>query len=1624
MKKNRFNRNSGQSLIEYALILFLVAIAFGIALAATAPAISNVFSNTVYNLLGQAPDENREVVGPMDFWLTVTWVAANPLEERPLPTRTQAPPSPIPTAGPSPTPSPTVPTNTPFPSNTPAPSPTSLDYVHVAPFHDSADEPDWYRMGAPIFMGYNDWQAEFYTGKDLDYNGVSPSAVMSVGEHFGPAAEMKLDFPNSEYNWWKNSGSYVMANWPSSSSDENYSIRFTRQVYLDLSEPTPITFFISADDGVRLWLLSPGQSADNCSATGTVSGGPSSGSNRFYGDDSSYPTDCLLIDDWQNQGMNSTGAVTRTVTAGAYTIQVDFYQGGGGSGLFFSATGSANPDDRVINMSDSATSFGDFTVTTNRSQCNWGQQTGNNVNTYDYMWEEYVGGNPIDQTMCYLELRGSVLIPDASDVANPAIPDPKFIFWDVWDFSESDKRAWLEIAEYVPVGATPTALDRASVIWYRVPLHAGNTRNYNWTRHEIDLANFQAFNSDWTPMAAPVDFRGKRVIFRFAIAQGDYGTRRWYIDDIEIRGNTPAENMVIGLDQTFTLNEADAADMFITTGQWELTANNVMPDRDNPDTNPSSCCSWELNPGSNYNDFSQSPWNPRPNLSTPMNSDDWRVHYVQIAPLIDTTLSTVDEEGDNGAPLLSFWHGYDIKRYAGIQIEYRPEGDTQWYVVPGVDPNNPYGRIIDPRHNDNSSYNDKTALSFYEVPLSEIKTPGGVPITRYHLRFAMYVHNRADTERGWWIDDIKLERAGIPRYLDYPFYDGAEAGMSNWLAGGEWWRTNRISREGQHAFTDSPGEGVDYQRNTGDALSGNNLRLRYPIDLNNDTPANLALNDRNASGGNTQSTPALNPVLTFWHIRDLNSNDNFHVEWRLANEGDDQWKPLWSYIYRMETDPGSSNSEFSTNLAWEYVEIDLTPITSTFPRPGDPGYDPSQYERDDILLRFRLYSDGYNTADGVYIDQIRLEDRNETVFKLWRAADNPTIDGNNYGNGDSDRFTSDLEESDWTDNWRVGGDWQRITFESYNGLHAFHESAEPVVPGVFSAEVAPYVHEDDDGDSNDTNIKTRHDTFNVLELVPIFDLRAADSKERQTLYFWSRFRTGDNDELMVQISYELSRPSDYAPQSNLNSHMTARCDNIGVLQCYEQLYGWSEWETATVIADEWDYVHTWNRYQVDLSQYAADFDNDIPGRRIRIRFVFDALSGSNNRDGWYLDNIEIRQRRDNVIRVIDQQPFFDDARNMGNWVGEGLWGLSPAVTRGSSNELATLGSWQESFWDCDQCESIGSNAGASWRDRMAVGADIFLQNDGVIPAQGVNETPVQRLVLDINYDMGRGFPYSGFNERDTFVGRWTLTTAPIGPSSGINAGQYTFITRSDDGVRMKYEIVDGAGNVIDPLAPPSNPWNVINNWNDHGAVTDMGVVTLLEGNRYRITLEYYERSSDAIITLATAGAEFSFTDSPRQGVGPAFDDIPAVPRGNSSLILDGTLDLTGTTNPIMEYYSVWELPSGSYATVEVSADGGFNWTRNGLRDTIYASDGTTVLDNDFDSTRWNNSERDPGDTWDLRRANLTRYENRQIMIRFRLDRMGTDCLNRDWGCNPSSDPKGPNGWYASWWIVDIQVAGS
>ncbi len=105
-------------------------------------------------------------------------------------------------------------------------------------------------------------------------------------------------------------------------------------------------------------------------------------------------------------------------------------------------------------------------------------------------------------------------------------------------------------------------------------------------------------------------------------------------------------------------------------------------------------------------------------------------------------------------------------------------------------------------------------------------------------------------------------------------------------------------------------------------------------------------------------------------------------------------------------------------------------------------------------------------------------------------------------------------------------------------------------------------------------------------------------------------------------------------------------------------------------------------------------------------------------------------------------------------------------------------------------------------------------------------TPALTRTEAVDFDWGTGSPGAGVNI-DNFSVRWTGTVlAPI-------AGAYRFQTVSDDGVRLW---VNGV--------------QLINNWNDHAPATDTSAaITLAAGQKYTITMEYYERGGGAVARL-------------------------------------------------------------------------------------------------------------------------------------------------------------------------------
>ncbi|SEA14795.1 PA14 domain-containing protein [Flavobacterium gillisiae] len=101
-----------------------------------------------------------------------------------------------------------------------------------------------------------------------------------------------------------------------------------------------------------------------------------------------------------------------------------------------------------------------------------------------------------------------------------------------------------------------------------------------------------------------------------------------------------------------------------------------------------------------------------------------------------------------------------------------------------------------------------------------------------------------------------------------------------------------------------------------------------------------------------------------------------------------------------------------------------------------------------------------------------------------------------------------------------------------------------------------------------------------------------------------------------------------------------------------------------------------------------------------------------------------------------------------------------------------------------------------------------------------------RTDATVNFNWGNGSPDPSIPIDGFSVRWWGLIQAPT-------TGSYTFSTVSDDGIRLW---VNGV--------------QVINNWTNHASTTDTGSITLTEGVKYNIVLEFFENGGQAVSTLS------------------------------------------------------------------------------------------------------------------------------------------------------------------------------
>ncbi len=1596
----------GQAAVEYALIALLVGGAITVALLATGPFLSNIFSSALVATIGE-DNEIRPTLenGPTAFWMTVTWVSEQTFVETAFPTNIANPqPTDTPDGWEPPPPEPVDPTDIPQPTATQPPSPTPPDRNWDLPFEDVASDRDWYRLSNSIYLGQNAWEGLFWedTAGETTYDPFSnPSSVQLVRAYDANHKSFLTpltSLPGMKTSW--------------------FSARYDRPIFVYGDAAQRLTFNIeNPAGGVRIYYQSETGLCSNYRP-------PTNQRNTI-----SPPIECLIVDEWKNVPPDSI-SVDKTFQPGPstnvpaqYTLYIEYYQQTGTPNLYVDiSSAQLNPDDAPLAAQP--------------VECLWQQYEGDRTNTRTFSWSYAVGVEDMpNNSRCYLELRGYIALENTDNApptftltSNPAVMS----FWHIWDLNP-DVDVSLEVAAYDPSAdadpGTPGQQIRETLAWEKVWPASGrdlsDSFNYEWTREQVTLDNFNP---------------GETVTYRFVIESNGNsdGRKRWYVDDIQIGNETLPDLLAVApaSEDTFTIcggsdrnsclgngywsmDSTDAAQDFRTTGRWAITNNSGAV----------SGMAWEDDPGYAYSLEDGASDNPTADGAS-------RIYWIEFDKRVDVSSTsdtglifnsdTPDYEGDAGAPLLTFWQTYNLKDNARLELQYYDDINSEWRLL----------RTIAASGSAPGAGISRPDRHYFEVPLHLREVPGTGVIEDFddgwtdwatkplRLRFAMIVQpdaRSAPNAPGWTIDDILLERLGEVQFTPYPLYDSAGDGdglsvaqsRTIWTRTGLWEvGSGRVYGDGggQFAYSDSP---------TSDYVAGSNTRLelRAPIDLYSNTPSNPAAINCDATldlveaCAGTPQAAAINPMLTFWWNRDIGQDHTLLVEIR-PNGGAGTPIPVWEYVY---------NADDATQPAWERVEIALAPFLP------DTGSD----NDDDILITFRLdaRANATATADGVWIDEIRIQD--QPINPMFILAD--TTNG-----GDGQYYYDDVDErqllSGETFNtstarnpfarFYMGGSWTVVqadeNFDAKTGIYALHESP-PLGNGI-----------------TDSSYRYDVNTFNTLEMVRHFDLSQINTLQAAgdpvgyntgatdtspVLSWWQLYNKGKKTQLRVEIAAKDTIASDPSGPLTYGD---------------DELYGWSPWKTVYITpsgAYDSNVIEAqWVRERINL-EYAPTFNDDgtptgnyenFVGKTIRVRFVTDAndtVNVNDTRDGWYVDNIQLSTFKPRLFAL----PLSDDGRSMSNWTPEGKWGIDVENYRGGVNIPALPGDsgWTVRYLNCDRRPDPNTGTKAT-NNKGSCNADTFedmLTEPGYrtryttdTSSGSVNEDNqwyvegfIASLPFSINFGNsnsgGRppGTPanWSNYDWNSDYVAEYQRTITVSEPY------RYQLYAATDDGVRVgitpwpttnevnnfaetQFDINQRAGNGNKTYTDtsissvPIEYNNIINDWGYHGVELFTGAVTLVPNadsspRDYILTIHYFQGGGGASIDFGLGGANGSFSDAPTLvPVDDPANQTLTNPYSNTSMYLNGLLDLRGANKPIFNFYTKYDIPnSGGEAYFEVSADGGFTWTNNNITNSLNVN-GSNIITN-------SNSWDDDNSNWEEKTYNLSSYAGQLLAVRFRVD---------------------------------------
>ncbi|MCZ7547127.1 MAG: immune inhibitor A [Anaerolineae bacterium] len=727
-----------------------------------------------------------------------------------------------------------------------------------------------------------------------------------------------------------------------------------------------------------------------------------------------------------------------------------------------------------------------------------------------------------------------------------------------------------------------------------------------------------------------------------------------------------------------------------------------------------------------------------------------------------------------------------------------------------------------------------------------------------------------------------------------------------------------------------------------------------------DSPDGYYIHDSNCVlefRGVIDLTEAIDPELTFWDSWHLVQYDRAYVE--VQEEG----TTTWTNVAAAESGSLHFNS---TNLTFTYERISL-----------------ADFIGQQIRLRFRLdATNNVAVGDGWYIDDIALREADFQVFTLPFIDDvegtaQCPADGSCWIAGGSWAISSEQVHrgnAAWSDspgaNYQHGTNsslmlngevdlsgtirpemrfWNRWHLRPYD--HAYVEIATEsnnwtVVLDHYnnanlawtreSIDLTPYIGERirlrfrlDATNNSSTGDGWWIDDIEITEAAtPVITLPWSDDMEAGNAWWVPEGTWALSGEQTHSggAAWSDSPGGDYVHGTNSSLILDAIVSLEGT--AHPELVFWDRYNLRAydrayvdISLDDgasWNPIPTWNHYYetnlswtrqvVDLSPYA--------GLNVRLRFRMDARSHTQVGDGWWIDDVELREHVETIITLpwcddfeTGTTPQCNDARDFSAfWTPGGQWALTsvgPAQAGG----------------DC-------RSGNACWTDSPGANyehlSNATLELDALIDLSG---TTNPMLYFWHAYNL-RAYD-TGWVEVSNNNGiSWTRADAAHGTDRVYYSTnmiwtrqQISLLAWRDQQIMIRFRL-DARDNT-----QTGDGW-----WIDDISVVDYTprVYTLpfLDEAEPGFLPNWVVEGTWAMGNYGVGGGGGACNNPLCQPSEWTYDDSPMANYAHptaSSMTLDGVVDLSGTTHPVLTVWAIYNLGSGDHVRIQVSVDGGYVW---------------------------------------------------------------------------------------------------